>query len=236
MLTALAVAIAVWFGQLRLKRAGLPVESFSSIILWGIVGGLIGARLFHIGDHLPYYVSHPLEAFAVYEGGLAAYGAFIGGILGGCIAARRAGQSIWRLLDAAAPALLVGQAIGRLGCLSNGDAWGIPTGGAWGIVYGHPNALLPSGLLGVPTHPYPVYEIAAVLVLLGGLWLTGRWLAAPGSISLVAAMGYGAVRFGLGFFRQETVLFLGLQEEQLVAVATAFAALSMLFIRLRAST
>lgn len=49
-------------------------------------------------------------------------------------------------------------------------------------------------------------------------------------------MGYGAVRFGLGFFRQETVLLWGLQEAQIVAVATAFAALSMLFIRLRAST
>ncbi|MDP2937484.1 MAG: hypothetical protein Q8O86_13445 [Dehalococcoidia bacterium] len=75
-----------------------------------------------------------------------------------------------------------------------------------------------------------------MLVLLGGLWLTRRCLVAPGSISLVAAMGYGTVRFGLGFFLQETVLLWGLQEAQLVAVATAPAALSMLFIRLRAST
>ncbi|HLB12888.1 MAG TPA: prolipoprotein diacylglyceryl transferase, partial [Dehalococcoidia bacterium] len=127
--SALAVALAVWFGQRRMRIAGLPPESFGRITVWAILGGVIGARLFHIFDHLPYYLENPLQAFSFWEGGLAVYGAFAGGILGAILAVRREGLRVWPLLDAGAPAMLVGQAVGRLGCLTNGDAWGMPTGG-----------------------------------------------------------------------------------------------------------
>jgi phosphatidylglycerol:prolipoprotein diacylglycerol transferase len=80
-----------------------------------VVGGIVGARLFHVADHLPYYLANPLLIPAVWEGGIAIYGAFLGGLIGGVVAARRARLPIWRLLDVAAPAMLVGQAIGRLG-------------------------------------------------------------------------------------------------------------------------
>ena len=136
-----------------------------------------------------------------------------------------------RLLDAAAPALLVGQAIGRLGCLSNGDAWGAPTGAAWGIVYWHPHDLLPATLLGVPTHPYPLYEIGAELLLLGGLWLMRRRLTRPGALFLVTALGYAVIRFGLTFFRQETVVLWGLQEAQLLALLTGVAAAVLMVVQ-----
>lgn len=232
--TALAVVAAVWLGLRRAERRGLPAEPLGRVATWALVGGVLGARLFHVLDHLPYYRANPLEGLAVWEGGIAVYGAFLGGIAAALLAARGAELPTWPLLDAAAPAMLVGQAIGRLGCFSNGDAWGAPTGGPWGVVYWHPNDLLPPGLLGVPTHPYPLYEIAAVALLLGWLGLTRDWLRAqPGRLFLVAAVGYSIVRFGLTFFRQETVLFGGLQEAQLVALATGLVALGTLLVRWR---
>lgn len=229
--TTLAVAVAVWLGLRLAGRRGFPTEPLGSVVTWAIVGGLVGARLFHVLDRLPYYLANPFEALAVWQGGIAVYGAFLGGIAAGLLAARRTGLPAWPLLDAAAPAMLVGQAIGRLGCLANGDAWGAPTGGAWGLVYTHPAALLPPDLLGVPTHPYPLYEIGGELALLGGLWLGRRWLAVPGRTFLVAALGYAAIRFSLTSFRQETALVWGLQEAQLIALATAVAASGLLLSR-----
>lgn len=230
-LTALAVAAALWLGLARAGALGLPAEPLGSVATWSVVGGLVGARLFHVLDHLPTYLANPLAALALWEGGIAVYGAFLGGIVAGIVAARRAGLPVWPLLDAAAPAMLLGQAIGRLGCLSNGDAWGAPTGGDWGIVYWHPRAALPPELLGVPTHPYPLYELLADLAMLAALLLAERRLARHGTTFLLGALGYAVIRFGLSFFRQEAVVAWGFQEAQLVALATSLLALVALAVR-----
>ncbi|MDE3192126.1 MAG: prolipoprotein diacylglyceryl transferase [Chloroflexota bacterium] len=234
--TAVAVFVAVGAGLRGAERIGFSSDRLTGPLTWAIVGGMVGARLFHVADHLAYYVAHPLEALAIYEGGIAVYGAFIGGIVAGAIAARRAGLPIPKLLDIAAPAMLIGQAIGRLGCLSNGDAWGAPTGTDYGIVYTNPNDRLPADLLGVPTHPYPAYEIVAALALLGLLWLLRRErvFRVDGQLFAFAALGYAAIRFSLTFFRQETIVWAGLQEAQvisLVAGAAAIAALALLPLR-----
>lgn len=230
--TALAVVAAVWLGLRRAERRGLPAEPLGRVTTWALVGGIVGARLFHVLDHLSYYLPNPFEAPAVWEGGIAVYGAFLGGIGGGLLAARRAGLPAWPLLDAATPAMLVGQALGRLGCLSNGDAWGAPTGGAWGIVYWHPHALLPPALLGVPTHPYSLYELVGVALLLAGLHrVERRQRLRAGQLFLLAALGYAVIRFGLTFFRQEAAVLLALQEAQLAALATGSIALAVLLVR-----
>lgn len=236
MLSAVAVAVAVWYGMRRMRAAGLPEETFGDIVLWAIIGGVIGARLFHVLDHIPYYLEHPLQAISLWEGGLAVYGAFAGGVAGAIIVVWRAKLSVWGLLDAGAPAMLVGQAIGRVGCFINGDAWGAPTGSNWGVVYSNPGDLLPSDLLGVPTHPYPLYEIAGVILLLEALLIFRDRLTSPGRMFLVSMLGYAAVRFILTFFRQETIVFAGMQEAQVIALLTAIAALAgLLWTSLRAS-
>lgn len=238
--TTVAVAVAGWLGVRQAERRGVPVDGAYSVLTWGIVGGFIGARLFHVADHAAYYWDHPLQIVAVWEGGIAVYGAFLGGIAGGFIAARRARLATWLLLDAAAPAMLVGQAIGRLGCLCNGDAWGGPCGTCpfcLCVTYVNSKDLLPADLLGVPTHPYPVYEIACEALLLAGLWLgRDRFRGRPGHLFLVAAMGYGVIRFGLSFFRQEVAIVAGLQEAQVIALATGLLALGLLAARWRAKT
>ena len=232
--TAIAVLVAVALGVRAAVRTGFPPEITADIAFAGVIGGLVGARLFFVLDHLPQYLSDPLAALAIWQGGIAVYGAFIGGILGGAIVAVRAHLPIWKGLDIAAMPMLVGQAIGRFGCLANGDAWGSPTGAEWGLVYAHPSDLLPRDLLGVPTHPYPVYEIVADLALIGVLLVLRRGRLRPGTLFLIAALGYAVIRFSLSFFRQETVIALGLQEAQLVAIATAALAAGLLAWRARA--
>jgi phosphatidylglycerol---prolipoprotein diacylglyceryl transferase len=234
--TAIAVLVAVQLAVYVGEKEGFDSDTTYSVAGWGIVGGVVGARLFHVADHVPYYLANPLLIPAVWEGGIAIYGAFIGGLVGGGIAAYRAHLPIWRLLDVAAPAMVVGQAIGRLGCLSNGDAWGAAAAGCQyclTLTYLHPNDLLPSDLRGVPTQPYPLYEILLEIVLLGVLWLLREPLArVPGLRFLVAAIGYAAIRFGLTFFREETLVAFGLQEAQLIALVTGAVCLVLLAWRL----
>ena len=227
--TALAVVVAVWYGLRRAKAMGFPEQPLTDVAIGLILGGMISARLFYVLDHLDHYLSDPVAALRIWEGGIAVYGGFIGGIVGGYLAALRGGLPAWPLLDAAAPAMLIGQAVGRLGCLSNGDAWGEPTGGSWGLVYTHPDAAVPGELIGVATHPYPVYEMGGVVLLLVILWLGRRWLASTGRLFLVTALGYAALRFGLSFFRQETEILWSLQQAHLIALVTAALALALLF-------
>jgi phosphatidylglycerol---prolipoprotein diacylglyceryl transferase len=86
----------------------------------------------------------------------------------------------------------------------------------------------------VPTHPYPLYEALCEVILLGLLWLGRDRLArVPGLSFLTSAIGYGVIRFGLTFLRQETVVLWGLQEAQLIALATAVVALAVLLPRYR---
>ena len=229
--SALALIVGVWVGAWRAARLGLPVDPLMTAIGWAIAGGVVGARLFHVLDHLPYYAERPLEAFAIWQGGIAVYGGFVGGVLAGAVAARALGIPVWPALDAGGLGMLVGQAIGRLGCLVNGDAWGGPTGCPCGVVYWHEHALLPPELLGVPTHPYPLYEIAGVAVVLGLVWLAVRRGRRPGTAFLLATVGYAALRFSLTFVRQEPIVALGLQEAQLVALCTGAAALAILAAR-----
>ena len=235
--TALAVLVAVWLALYLAARRGISTDLVANVATWGVVGGIVGARLFHVLDHLPTYLSDPLSILAVWEGGIAVYGAFIGGLAVGGVVAWRAHANIWALLDIAAPAMLVGQAIGRLGCLSNGDAWGANATGCTlcvAVRYLNPNDLLPADLLGVPTYAYPLYEIAAELLLLFGLWLfRERLRLRPGLTFLVAALGYAAIRFGLSYLRQETVVALGLQEAQVIALFTAALAAVVLVWHLR---
>jgi phosphatidylglycerol:prolipoprotein diacylglycerol transferase len=230
--TAVAVAVALWLAGYLGAKQGISQDTIYSVAGWGVVGGIVGARLFHVADHLSFYAANPLLIPQVWEGGIAVYGAFIGGLIGGGIAAWRAHLDPWPLLDIAAPAMLVGQAIGRLGCLSNGDAWGAPVTGSspfWlAIRYTNPNDLLPADLLGVPTYAYPVYEIIAEIILLAILWLLrDRLRQRPGSMFLLTAIGYAVIRFALTFFRQETVVLWGLQEAQVIALVTGVIALGV---------
>lgn len=229
LMTVAAVLVAVRIGTGAADRTGVPAAATSAITIWAFVGGLIGARLFFVIDHLPTFLDDPLGALAIWQGGIAVYGAFIGGITAGVVAARLQGVRVWPLLDAAAPAMLVGQAIGRVGCLVNGDAWGRPTERDWGLIYRSPDSLVPPAMLSVPTHPYPFYEIAAVGVLLALILRLRR--GAEGRVFLVTALGYAAVRFALTTFRQEAPVLGNLQQAQVVAIVSALIALALLLWR-----
>ena len=154
---ALAIGVGLWLAQREARRKGLPMAEVESLAVWVFVGGIVGARSLHVLDRWDLYADHPLAVFAIWNGGLAIMGAVLGGTLVGAFVAWRRGLPVRRLSDAAAPGVVLGQAVGRLACLFTGDAVGRATSG-FGITYLHPGAMVPQ--LGVAYEPVFLYEMA----------------------------------------------------------------------------
>ncbi len=120
------------------KKRNIPSDMMFSLVLWCVVSGLLGARVFHIVEYLPSYLSHPnplAQMLLFTEGGLVVYGGIIGGMVGTAIFFRRNRLSLLAMYDVMAPALLLGIAIGRLGCLMNGCCYGAVCDASHGIVF-----------------------------------------------------------------------------------------------------
>jgi phosphatidylglycerol:prolipoprotein diacylglycerol transferase len=209
-----AVIISLW----QAKKKGMSTDIIISLVPWVLLGGILGARMFHIFDHWSYYMANPGLILNLQQGGLAIWGALLGGVLAAVICTLVKRIPLRKLLDIAVPGLLVAQIIGRLGCIINGDAYGGPTTLPWGFIYIHPQAMLPPGLMGIPTHPYPVYDMlwnGLVLILI----MIFRPRFKQDGIAFATYLGMYAVgRFILSFVRQERILFWGLQEAQVVAI------------------
>lgn len=229
---ALAILAGVWLGLREAARRGLNGERVQSLAIWSVVGGLIGARLFHVIDRWDAYATDPLRVLFVWEGGLAVYGGLVGGVVVGLVYAWRHGLPRWKLADAAAPGMILGQAIGRLACIPNGDAYGAPANVPWAFIYTNPRSMVPRDLLGVPTHPYAAYELLFDLALLGLLWRLRKVCKTDGLLFLTYAVVYAAGRFLLTFYRVEQVWFWGLQEAQVVALLVFVTTLPLLLWRL----
>lgn len=194
----LAVIVGIVVSLRLAKGAGIDRGIIYSIAPWAILGGILGARLFHVLDYLALYANEPMALLRFWDGGLSIFGAILGGTLAGAIYARVSGLSLGHLADLIAPGLILAQAVGRIGCTINGDAYGLPTSLPWAFVYTHPDAYAPLGVLG---HPSPVYEIIWDLLVFAVIWrLRGR-IRPEGSLFLLYLSLYSFGRFFIEFSR-----------------------------------
>lgn len=152
------------------------------------------------------------------EGGIGLFGAIVGGSLSGYLAARRLGVPAGPIADLAAPGLLLGQAIGRIGDLINGEHLSLPTSLPWGVMYVHPDS--PGSRN--PVHPAVGYELLWDLAVLGVLFGLRHRLPAGGTYWSYLLL-YSGGRFAISFLRLDPVQLFGLQLSQFVALGTAYA-------------
>lgn len=163
----LMVAIGAGLGMLLLRhelaRRHLDGSAGTDAALVGVLGGLAGAKLLYVVEHL----GEGLGATMLSRGGMSWFGGLAAGVVAGLIVVWRKRLPVPAMLAAAAPAITLGQAVGRIGCFLVGDDYGRPTSLPWGIAF-------PEGL--PPTldrvHPTQLYEAAALFVL---TWLLVRW-------------------------------------------------------------
>ena len=207
------------------RREGFPTSPMYTAVLWAVVGGMVGARATHVIDKWSYYSDHISQIPMLWEGGLGWYGGLIGGVLAAAIYAKVSHYSLGRMFDIAAPAVLVGLSIGRIGCTINGDAYGTPTSLPWAITYTHSGAFAP---LGVAGHPAPVYEIIWNLIVVGILfWLRGKFKR-EGSVFLSMVALYSFGRFFISWVRDEPSILGPLHQAHVFSIILFVAAVGFL--------
>jgi len=226
-----AMGVGIWVALREAKRKGLSEYQFADAIPWVIVGGLIGARLFHVIDHWPdLYAAVPLRALYVWEGGLAIWGGVIGGLAALALFAWRRALSLAVLLDTAVPGLVLGQAIGRIACVITGDAVGKPTTGPFGLAYSNPGAMVPQ--LGVYYAPTPVYEILMNLTIFAVVWRLRKRSLPDGALFLVYLVLYSVGRFVITFWSAYKLVALGFNQAQWISLVGLAVGLPVLMVLL----
>ena len=213
---AIGILVGAWLTTREAVRKGLPVEPIMDLMLWSVVGGIVAARLLYVLDRWDFFVKNPFQILAINTGGLSIMGAILGGALTGALLARRRGLPIRRLFDTFAPGIVLGQAIGRFGCLVTGDTLGRPTDGTWGIVYLNPMARAPQ--LGVAYQPAFFYEQLWDVLVFAIVWrLRGRFKEDGQLFALYLGL-YAVGKFVITFVRLDPVYVWGLQQSHFVAL------------------
>lgn len=185
LMIALGVLAAIWLSRKRWAAWGYDPELVISLAYWGVPGGLIGARLYHVvTDYNRLYVHDFWGIFRIWDGGLGIPGGILGGVLAGYVCARRHNAPVPDLLDMVAPAFPLAQAIGRFGNWFNQELYGRPTSLPWGLEIDaahRPTELIRFSTF-QPTFAYEaLWNLGLMGVLLGVDHLrgTGRELSAP---------------------------------------------------------
>ncbi len=231
-LVAIGFLAALWVTVRLAKRAGLPGEPITNLAIYCALAGLAGAKLFMILFDFSDYWSGRQQLFSL--GTLQAAGVYQGGFLVAFITAvlymRRQHLPILRTCDVFAPGIALGQAIGRLGCLSAGCCWGIETHLPWAITFRNPQAAELTGVpIGVPLHPTQLYEaVADALIFLFLYFRIGKTHTAGAILGWYLAL-YSVARFIIEFFRfHEQGLHFGLSYTQWISLATLAAGAALL--------
>jgi phosphatidylglycerol:prolipoprotein diacylglycerol transferase len=231
-LIAIALLTGTWMAGREASRKGIPPERVQDFVVWAALFGILGARLYYLAFFSPrVFLEDPLGVLAIWRGGLAIHGALLAGAATAVWYVRRHRLSFWRLADTLAPAVILGQAIGRLACFLNGDAYGIPTTLPWAVTFTNPESMAP---LGVPLHPTQLYEMSLNLILFGLLWWWRRRIRFDGQLFLLYAGGYGIIRFIVENFRGDQLRYAGgISAAQTVSLVTLLVATMLLTIKAR---
>jgi phosphatidylglycerol:prolipoprotein diacylglycerol transferase len=214
-----AVAFAVGFmvSNRYLRSRGISDSQLGSLGFWAVVIGLLAGRLyFVVQSGLGYYLTHPVHIFAFWEGGMAFYGALFAVPITIAVFCRRLRLPLWIVLDGAALFAAIGQTIGRLGNIINGDILGFPSNLPWAVRYTSPHTLAP--VRGVAYQPANAYELLFSLALFGFLvWLSTR-RPRPGTLIIAYVALYAIGQFLIFFLRDNVVIAFGLKQAQLTSL------------------
>jgi phosphatidylglycerol:prolipoprotein diacylglycerol transferase len=231
-LIAVALLIGIVVSYFLAKYRGERAEEVINFAPFSVIFGVIGARLLHVVVNWPYYSGHLSYIFAFRQGGLAIQGTMLGGVLALLVFCRIRKLNFWLWVDIVAPALVLGQAIGRWGNYFNQEAFGFPTSLSWGIYIDPINRPVDYSNADY-FHPTFFYEFVANLVLCGLLLLLHRLYKRrhgkfPNGLIFVTYMGvYAVYRSIIEYYRIDSSYWLGIKVVYILDAITIIAVLIM---------
>jgi phosphatidylglycerol:prolipoprotein diacylglycerol transferase len=185
--------------RIRTRPSFLTVEQLDDLLFYGMLGVILGGRLGQVIFYEPgYYLTHPLEIFAVWKGGMAFHGGFLGVLIALGLWARKQNFNWLDVVDFVAPLVPLGLAAGRIGNFINGELWGRVTDPSlpWAMVFPQSGDMQ-------PRHPSQLYHVGLEgLALFIILWLFASRPRQRGAVTGMALAGYGTFRFITEFFRE----------------------------------
>ncbi len=231
LILAAAFVAALWVALRQARRAGVDKNTMTDLWIACLLSGVVGAKLLLYVLDWHYYLSNPwailttLRSAGVFYGGLAA------AIVVCLVIVRRRGLDAWLIADIMAPAIAIGQAIGRWGCFAAGCCWGKECDLPWAVTFTDPRAERYTGVpLGTPLHPTQLYLSGADLVLFLILLGASARKKFRGQVFILYLILYSVLRGSLEFFRGDPRgEMLGLSTSQAISVV-AFAAGSVLYV------
>lgn len=234
---SLGIALGLIIALKLAKRRQIASDLIWGLLFWLLSAGFVGARLYHILIDWQYYLARPFEIFKFWRGGLALHGAIFGSLLALIIFAKKYRLSFWQLADILAPAVALGQTIGRWGNYFNQELYGLPTNLPWGIPIEPANR--PLDYLNFSYfHPTFLYEsilnLIIFLILFGlhFLKIKQNKKIPRGNIFLIYLILYSAVRFFLEFIRlDESYVVFNLRLAQIVSLLIIFISFLLLLLK-----
>lgn len=206
---AVSCMTGLWIAQKEAGRKQIDPENIKDFFVVALLASIAGARLYYIAfTGFSLFWENPASILAVWQGGMAIHGAILGGLLTAVFYTRRHKISFWKFADTLAPSLILGQALGRIGCFLNGDAHGYPTDLPWGMIYNNES---PAGMMypGQPLHPTQLYEMVLNLIIFMVLWKIRKQIKTDGRIFLLYVILYSAGRIFVESFRADKLLYMG---------------------------
>jgi phosphatidylglycerol:prolipoprotein diacylglycerol transferase len=203
-LLAAAVLLGTWLASKRAVKAGLDGDKVWNLCIYIVLSALLVAKIWLVAADWKRYSANPGAIFSLetLQSGGVFYGGFLGGLLVAIWGARKWKMPMLRLLDVLSPSLMLGAAIGRLGCFSAGCCYGRESHAAWAVIFTDEYASRMFGTpLGVPLHPAQLYNLLAAAAIFGFLlWLSGRQKFGGQVFAAMIAL-YGATRFVTEYYR-----------------------------------
>ncbi len=232
-MVALGFLAGGWMASRSFERAGLPAKAAWDIVTWCVVGGLLGAKLWYVGEQMSRDTTVNAFELLTSRGGITWYGGFLGGTILGLWAARANKVPLLAAANCAAPSLAVGQALGRVGCFLVGDDYGMRSEVPWAVAFpeGLPPTIDPLTHAVFRVHPTMLYETFWLLPVGAFLWWRrGRSPFLFGEYLMLS----GAGRLVIESYRLNPTLVGPFTNAQVVAlVCIAIGAIGWLWLRAR---
>ncbi len=234
-LIVLGILLAYLIGYHEEKRVGLPRDTMTDVTLIAVPCGIIGSRLYYVAMMWPEFAAQPIRILYLWEGGVAIYGAVIGGALGVLLYCYKKKLSFGKVLDIVAPGLLLAQAVGRWGNYFNKEAYG-PLLSDPSFQWFPMGVLIPTSGGGYAWHAATFfYECCWNLLGLGALWLLRKKQKQDGNVFLWYLLLYGSGRFIIEQLRMDSLYLLGVRASQWLSLGLCAVAGGMLLWRAAAS-